>query len=83
MRCLYCGLLQDEPAGVKACARCGGELAFETPASGSGDGSYISAQMELDQVSAPSGRNCDRYLLVTLRTPGQVPPQHAAPTPSA
>ena len=31
MRCLYCGLLQDEPAGVKVCARCGGELAFEQP----------------------------------------------------
>jgi len=22
MRCLYCGLLQDEPSGVKTCGRC-------------------------------------------------------------
>jgi len=29
MRCLYCGALQDEPAGVKSCARCGGELTLD------------------------------------------------------
>jgi Ca-activated chloride channel family protein len=38
--------------------------------------------MELDQVRAPAGRNCDRYLLVTLRTPAQVPAEQAAPTQS-
>jgi Ca-activated chloride channel family protein len=36
--------------------------------------------MELDQISAPAGRNCDRYLLVTLRTPAQVPAEQAAQT---
>jgi Ca-activated chloride channel family protein len=79
MRCLYCGLLQDEPAGVKTCARCGGELAFESEPPPSQQG-YIQVQMELDQVTAPGGRNVDRYLLVTLRTPAQVPPEYAAPT---
>jgi Ca-activated chloride channel family protein len=80
MRCLYCGLLQDEPAGVKACARCGGELAFEVEPLPDGRASYVHVQMELDQVTAPAGRNVDRYLLVTLRTPAQVPPEEAAPT---
>ncbi len=78
MRCQYCGLLQDEPAGVKECARCGGELAFESSLRQKGTAAYIQAQMELDQVSAPSGRNCDRYLLITLRTPREVPKEHAA-----
>lgn len=82
MRCLYCGLLQDEPGGVKACSRCGGELAYETLPPPGSQGSYITAQMELDQVSAPAGRNCDRYLLVSLRTPAQVPPGHVAETSS-
>ena len=80
MRCLYCGLLQDEPAGVKTCARCGGELAFEVESLPDGRASYVRVQMELDQVTAPAGRNVDRYLLVTLRTPAQVPPEEAAPT---
>ncbi len=79
MRCLYCGLLQDEPAGVKECARCGGELSFENqPTRHKGD-SYLLAQLELDQVQAPAGRNVDRYLLATLVTPLEVPPEHAAP----
>ena len=82
MRCLYCGLLQDEPAGVKACARCGGELAYEGPPPPDERASYVSVQMELDQVSAPAGRMCDRYLLVTLRTPAQVPAQQSAQTDS-
>ena len=82
MRCQYCGLLQDEPAGVKACARCGGELAFEGPPPPDERLSYVSVQMELDQISAPAGRNCDRYLLVTLRTPPQVPVEQAAQTKS-
>jgi len=82
MRCLYCGLLQDEPAGVKECARCGGELSFESqPARRQGD-SYLLAQLELDQVQAPAGRNVDRYLLATLVTPVEVPAEHAAPKTS-
>jgi len=80
MRCEYCGLLQDEPKGVKSCSRCGGSLRFEeSPPPGEG-ASYVQAQLELDQVSAPAGRNVDRYLLLTLRTPAEVPPQEAAAT---
>ena len=82
MRCLYCGLLQDEPVGVKNCLRCGGELEFEDIALSSGIGSYVMAQMELDQVKAPAGQNVDRYVLVTIRTPAQVPPEQAAKTES-
>lgn len=82
MRCLYCGLLQDEPAGVKSCARCGGELGYESPPTSDERSSYVSVQMELDQITAPSGQNCDRYLMVTLRTPAQVPAEQAAPTQS-
>jgi Ca-activated chloride channel family protein len=82
MRCQYCGLLQDEPAGVKECLRCGGELAFETGPSPDERGSYLDAQLELDQVKAPAGRNVDRYLLVTLRTPTALPPDQVAPTES-
>jgi len=80
MRCLYCGALQDEPQGVKACLRCGGELAFEVEPPPSGRRSYLQVQMELDQVEAPAGRNVDRHLLITLRTPAQVPPEEAAQT---
>jgi Ca-activated chloride channel family protein len=74
MRCEYCGLLQDEPAGVKSCARCGGELRYEKrhPKTGA---DYLSVQMELDQVAAPAGQNVERYLLVTLHTPKEVPPE--------
>lgn len=79
MRCQYCGLLQDEPAGVKQCPRCGGELAFEENRPTLSGGSYLDVQLELDQVHAPPGRNVDRYLLVTLRAPQEVPPEHAAP----
>lgn len=82
MRCLYCGLLQDEPVGTKECARCGGELAYEAPPPPDPSGSYLKVQMELDQVRAPAGQALDRYLLVTLRTPVEVPPQQAAPTES-
>jgi len=82
MRCLYCGLLQDEPVGVKACARCGGELAFEGEGKPGTNGSYLQVRMELDQVIGPSGRNFDRHLLVTLQTPVEVPKEHAAPTPA-
>lgn len=80
MRCLYCGLLQDEPTGVKSCLRCGGELAFEVKPPGNGRTSYVRVQMELDQISAPAGRIVDRHLLVTLWTPEQVPPEECAPT---
>ncbi|MBL7064519.1 MAG: VWA domain-containing protein [Anaerolineae bacterium] len=80
MRCQYCGLLQDEPAGVKTCVRCGGELVFEVEPPPDERVSYVRVQMELDQVTAPGGRNIDRYLLVTIRTPAQIPPEEAAPT---
>ncbi|MDP2966690.1 MAG: VWA domain-containing protein [Pelolinea sp.] len=73
MRCLYCGLLQDEPAGVKACARCGGELVFEADRLKGQPESYISAQMELDQVYAPSGKMIDRFILFSIRSPKEVP----------
>jgi Ca-activated chloride channel family protein len=79
MRCLFCGLLQDEPRGVKTCARCGGELAFEKPAPAR---SYVKAQMELDQINAPADQIVDRHLVITIRTPSQVPDEEAAPTTS-
>ncbi len=82
MRCQYCGLLQDEPVGVKSCVRCGGELEFESKPPSEGGEGYVMAQMELDQVVAPAGQNVDRYLLVTVRTPPQVPAKQAAVTNS-
>ena len=77
MRCRYCGLLQDEPRGVKACVRCGGELAFEQPPPAR---TYVKAQMELDQISAPAGQITDRHLFITIQTPSEVPDDEAAPT---
>jgi len=73
MRCLFCGLLQDEPAGVKQCARCGGELIFENERVKGQPASCISVQMELDQIFAPSGQMVDRFVLFTLRSPKEVP----------
>ena len=78
MRCPYCGLLQDEPSGVKTCARCGGALEYESQPPG--QKTYIQVQMELDQVAAPPDRNLERYLLVTVRTPREVPSEEAAST---
>jgi Ca-activated chloride channel family protein len=78
MRCQYCGVLQDEPSGAKVCVRCGGELAFESAPPPDERASYVQAQMELDQVRAPAGQNVERHLLITLRTPAQVPPEQAA-----
>lgn len=80
MRCLFCGLLQDEPEGVKTCQRCGGELAFEDAQTISEGRSYLKTQMELDQVNAPATQMVDRYLLVTLRTPEKVPEAYQAKT---
>jgi len=80
MRCVYCGILQDEPAGAKTCLRCGGELVFETPPPPGDKDSYIQAQLELDQVQAPAGQNIERHLLLTLRTPDQVPASQKAKT---
>jgi len=80
MRCEYCGVLQDEPAGAKLCSRCGGDLVFEVEPLPGERTSYVRVQMELDQVMAPGGRNVERYLLITLQTPVQVPPEQAAPT---
>lgn len=79
MRCIYCGSLQDEPSGVKTCARCGGELIFEQPPP---TRSYIQAQMKLDQINAPAGQIVDRHLILTIQTPPQVPDDEAAPTTS-
>lgn len=79
MRCLYCGCLQDEPVGVKTCARCGGELVAETgqpPTSHN----YLQAQMELDQITAPADKSVERHLIVTIRTPAQAPANESAPT---
>ncbi|MFC2064637.1 VWA domain-containing protein [Chloroflexota bacterium] len=79
MRCSFCGLLQDEPVGVKTCQRCGGELDFD-PAGFSGEKpSYVQVQMELDQVAAPADQNTERYLLLTISTPKEVPPKDSAP----
>ena len=79
MRCPYCGLLQDEPQGVKQCSRCGGGLEYERQPPPGKEPSYLQIQMELDQVAAPAGRNVERYLLLTIRTPDKVPPEEAAP----
>ncbi|MEE8392044.1 MAG: VWA domain-containing protein [Anaerolineae bacterium] len=79
MRCLYCGLLQDEPRGIKTCARCGGELVFEQPTP---TRSYVQAQIELDQINAPADQIVDRHLVLTIQTPSQVPDDEAAPTES-
>lgn len=78
MRCIFCGLLQDEPKGVKECNRCGGELAYEGQAGFPTAQGYVKTQLELDQVLAPAGCNVDRYLLLTLRTPDKVPFEYAA-----
>ena len=78
MRCPFCGLLQDEPPGVKECKRCGGQLEFDggqLP----GSTSYVQVQMELDQVAAPAGRNGERHILLTIRTPEKVPAEDAVP----
>ena len=77
MRCLYCGLLQDEPKGVKTCSRCGGELVFEPDPSPK---TYLRATMELDQICAPADRVVDRHLVVTINTPAEVPQDERAPT---
>jgi Ca-activated chloride channel family protein len=71
MRCKYCGTLQDEPAGSKICAQCGGPLAWEeAPARPS----YLRAQLELDQVSAAPDQVVERYLILTVDTPDTLPP---------
>jgi Ca-activated chloride channel family protein len=71
MRCKYCGTLQDEPVGSKICAQCGGPLAWEeAPA----QPSYLSAQLELDQVSAPPDQVVERHLILTIETPDALPP---------
>lgn len=78
MRCPYCGLLQDEPTGVKNCSRCGGGLEYESIPPGKT--TYLQVQMELDQVSAPANLNVERYLLLTIRTPKKIPQEEALPT---
>jgi Ca-activated chloride channel homolog len=82
MRCLFCGQLQDEPQGVKACARCGGELAFEGAPPPEAAGNYLTVQMELDQVVASPGYMTDRHLIVTVRAPKDLPPDQILATPA-
>jgi Ca-activated chloride channel family protein len=79
MRCPWCGLLQDEPAGVKVCGRCGGALEYQAQLPSGNASSCIDVQMELDQVAAPADVNTERYLLVTLRTPASIPAEEQAP----
>ncbi len=79
MRCPYCGLLQDEPAGEKTCARCGGGLEFENRPPLDRQPAYLEAQLELDQVAAPAGQNVERYVLLSIRALEKVPPEEAAP----
>ncbi len=79
MRCKYCGTLQDEPAGSKICVQCGGPLAWEeAPA----QPSYLRAQLELDQVSAPSDQVVERHLILTIETPDVLPPGERAQSAS-
>jgi len=82
MRCQFCGLLQDEPEGVKDCERCGGELIFEDQSPTYGSGSYLDVQMELDQINAPTGQTVDRHLMVSIRTPEKIPNEHLPKTES-
>ena len=82
MRCLFCGLLQDEPEGVKSCQRCGGELAYESAPPLNQRDSYLKAQMELDQIHAPAGQTVDRHLMISLKTPEKVPDRFMAKTES-
>jgi Ca-activated chloride channel family protein len=72
-------LLQDEPAGTKTCSRCGGGLEFEQGLPNGQKPAYIQAQLELDQVAAPAGQNVERYVLLTISAPKQVPETEAAP----
>jgi Ca-activated chloride channel homolog len=81
MRCLFCGQLQDEPQGVKACARCGGELAFEGAPPPEAAENYLTVQMELDQVVASPGYMTDRHLIVTVRAPKDLPPDQILANP--
>lgn len=71
MRCPYCGLLQDEPGGVKTCARCGGGLEYESQSST--QPGYLLVQMELDQVQAPANQNLERYLLLSIHAAENIP----------
>ena len=83
MRCRYCGTLQDEPAGAKLCVQCGGELVWETPGPApGGKGSYVRAHLVLDQIAAPAGQPVERHVIVTVETPGEVPPAQQAKTHS-
>jgi Ca-activated chloride channel family protein len=83
MRCKYCGTLQDEPQGAKICVQCGGELAFVSEGGGIvRDGSYVRAQLELDQIAAPAGQAVQRYLVLTVETPDAVPRKERISAPA-
>jgi Ca-activated chloride channel family protein len=76
MRCIYCGILQDEPEGAKVCVQCGGELVYEQALPINTRGSYLTCQLALDQVDAPAGQNVERHLLATLQTPAKIPDEY-------
>jgi Ca-activated chloride channel family protein len=80
MRCKYCGTLQDEPSGAKICVQCGGELVWEEPSPQGG--SYVTAQLELDQIAAPAGQITERHLMLTVETPDVVPQHEQVKTKS-
>jgi Ca-activated chloride channel family protein len=81
MRCKYCGTLQDEPPGAKICVQCGGELVWED-AVPLARGSYVTAQLALDQIAAPAGQTTERHLVLTVETPDAVPQQEQVQTAS-
>ena len=70
------------------CVQCGGELAFSTddPWAEEGlaqkGGSYVKAQLELDQVAAPDGQVVERHLIITVETSDVVPSDEQADTAS-
>lgn len=81
MCCKYCGTLQDEPQRAKVCVQCGGELTFEVQPAQKG-GSYIKAQLELDQIAAPAEQIVERHLVITVETPDTVPAEEQVDTAS-
>jgi secreted protein with Ig-like and vWFA domain len=81
MRCKYCGTLQDEPRGAKICVQCGGELTFEVQPTQKGR-SYVKAQLELDQIAAPTDQIVERHLVITVEAPDTVPVEEQVDTAS-
>jgi len=82
MRCKFCGTLQDEPVGAKLCVQCGGPLDWWEAPSPAGKGTYVLAQLELDQIAAPPGKPVERHLIATIETPDEVPAAQQVKTSS-